>query len=150
MKRRTFIQHSSLLAGSVLLPSVLSSCAADTKDKSVGLQLYSLRDVIMKDLPGTLKEVAAIGYKRLESYAYADGIIFGVPFNDFIKMTNDLGMSVVSGHYSTGFNKAFKGNLRNDWEMAVSDAKEAGLEYVVIPYLEANERTSIDDYKMIC
>lgn len=150
MKRRTFIQHSSLLAGSVLLPSFLNSCSAGQKGKSVGLQLYSLRDVIFKDLQGTLQGVAAMGYKKLETFSYGDGKIFNVPFSDFVKMTKDLGMSLASGHYSSGFNQTTKGNLRNDWEKAVSDAKEAGQEYVVVPYLDKDERKTIDDYKSTC
>ena len=125
MKRRTFIQHSSLLTGGILLPSMLS-CTNEKKTKSIGLQLYSLRDVINKDVKGTLKQVADIGYKSLETYSYSDEKIFDIPFSDFVKMTNDLGLKVVSGHYSTGFNSDKKGNLRNDWEKAVNDAKTAG------------------------
>lgn len=150
MKRRTFIQHSSLLAGSVLLPSLLSRCTTEKSAKPIGLQLYTLRNVILKDLQGTLKEVAGVGYKKLETYSYADGKIFDVPFKDFIKMTSDLGLTITSGHYSSGFNQTKGGNLRNDWEKAVSDAKEAGQEYMVIPYLDSNERASIDDYKKMC
>lgn len=149
MKRRTFIQHSSLLAGSILLPSVLS-CTTDTKSRPIGLQLYTLKDVIIKDLQGTLKEVAAVGYKKLETFGYADESIFGVPFSDFIKMTKDLGMSIVSGHYSTGFNQTTRGNIKNGWERAVADAKEAGQEYMVIAYLDSQERATLDNYKQAC
>ena len=151
MKRREFIQYSSLAVGGVLLPSLVTSCVTmEKKGKSIGLQLYSLRDVIKKDVQGTLKEVAKIGYKSVESYSYADGMIFDIPFSDFVKMTKDLGLKIASGHYSSGFNSDKTGNLRNGWEKAVSDAKEAGQEYVVIPYLDKDERKTIDDYKKIC
>ena len=147
MKRRQFIQSSSVIAGSLLLPS-LWSCA--TEKKSIGLQLYSLRDIIKADVQGTLKKVSEIGYSELETYSYGDGKIFDIPFADFVKMTKDLGLSITSGHYSSGFNSTTKGNLRNDWESAVNDAKSAGQEYMVVPYLEKDERPTIDDYKKIC
>jgi sugar phosphate isomerase/epimerase len=112
--------------------------------------LYSLLDVIFKDLPGTMKKVSEIGYKELETFSYGDDKIFGIPFSDFVTMTSDLGMKIVSGHYSTGFNQTTKGNLRNDWEKAVSDAKAAGQEYSIIAWMDPDERKTLDDYKRVC
>jgi len=149
MKRREFIQYSSLAVGGMLLPSMIS-CVPGKEEKVIGLQLYSLRNIIKKDVQGTLKEVARIGYKTIETYNYGDGKIFDIPFDDFVKMAKDLDLSITSGHYSSGFNSTSKGNLRNDWESAVKDAKKAGQEYMVVPYLEKDERQTIDDYKKIC
>jgi sugar phosphate isomerase/epimerase len=149
MKRRTFIKNSSLLAGSVMLPSLLN-CAGDQKKKSIGLQLYSLRNIIKADLHGTLKKVAEIGYSTVETYSYGDGKIFNVPFADFVKMTKDTGLAISCGHYGTGFNTTAKGNLRNGWEQAVEDAKMAGQPYMVVPSLDRGESGSIDDYKKAC
>lgn len=150
MKRREFIQYSSLAVGGMLLPNLISCVPGEGKQKSIGLQLYSLRDIIKQDVQGTLKQVAQIGYKSVETYSYADGKIFDIPFADFVKMCKDLDLKITSGHYSTGFNATTTGNLRNGWEKAVSDAKEAGQEYVVVPYLDKDERQTIDDYKKIC
>lgn len=116
----------------------------------MGLQLYTLRDVIFKDLQGTLKKVADIGYTEVETFSYSDGKIFGQPFSDYIKMANDLGLKTVSGHYLTGFNQQTSGNLNNGWEQAVADAKAAGQEYMVIAYLTKEERETIDQYKALC
>ncbi|MFZ2906663.1 MAG: sugar phosphate isomerase/epimerase [Cyclobacteriaceae bacterium] len=149
MKRRTFIKNSSLLAGSVMLPSLLN-CAVDQKKKSIGLQLYSLRKIIKADLPGTLKRVAEIGYKSVETYSYGDGKIFDVPFVDFVKIAKDNGLAISCGHYGTGFNSTAKGNLRNGWEKAVEDAKMAGQHYMVVPSLDKGESSSVDDYKKTC
>ena len=151
MKRREFIQYSSLAVGGILLPNLISSCVpGEGKQKTIGLQLYSLRDIIKQDVQGVLKQVADIGYKSIEAYSYADGKIFDIPFTDFVKMCKDLDLKITSGHYSTGFNATTSGNLRNGWEKAVSDAKEAGQEYVVVPYLDKDERQTIDDYKKVC
>ena len=134
-----------------MLPSLISSCVSlDKQYKNFGLQLYSLRDIIKKDVQGTMKQVADIGYKKIEAYDYKDQKIFDIPYGDFIKMCNDLDIKITSGHYSTGFNATTSGNLRNGWEQAVSDAKEAGQEYMVVPYMDKDERQTIDDYKKIC
>ncbi|MFN3840113.1 MAG: sugar phosphate isomerase/epimerase family protein [Cyclobacteriaceae bacterium] len=152
MNRRTFIQRSVLTAtGSFLIPSFVGCNAASTaKNKPIGLQLYTLRDVIFKDLPGTLQAVAAIGYTEVETFSYADGKIFGQPFADYVKRAADLGLKTVSGHYMSGFNLQTSGNLRNGWERAVADAKAAGQQYMVVAYLFKEERETIDQYKALC
>lgn len=149
MKRRDFITRTAVAAGTLMLPAWLSSCSQSSK-KSVGLQLYTLRDVIFKDLRGTLEKVAGFGYTEVETFSYSDGKIFGQPFSDFVQMTRDLGLTISSGHYLTGFNQNTSGNLRNGWEKAIEDAKSAGQNYMVIAYLFEGERQSIDDYKRLC
>lgn len=149
MKRREFISRSAIAAGTVMLPAWLQACTTPSR-KSIGLQLYTLRDVIFQDLRGTLEKVAGFGYTEVETFSYGDGKIFGQPFSDFVKMTRDLGLKITSGHYLTGFGQKATGTLRNGWEKAVEDAKAAGQEYMVIAYLFEGERQSIDDYKQLC
>lgn len=126
-----------------------SGCAkgvstAAVADKGVGLQIYTLRDTIFKDPKGVLKQVADFGYKKLETFAYKDGSIFGMPFSDFGKYINDLGMKVTSGHYGLDQAKS------DAWEKAVTDAKSIGQDYLVVPYLQEPDRKTIDDYKKVC
>lgn len=150
MKRRTFIQHSALAAtGGILLPSLLS-CNTPSTEKSIGIQLYTLKDIILKDVKGTLQQVANIGFKDLEAYSYSDGKALGLSYQDFISMVNGMGMKVVSGHYSTGQAfPAMKGTLVNDWERAVEDALKAGQQYMIIAWLHPDERKTLDDYKRV-
>jgi len=146
MNRREFIQTSLLAA---LGATTLSSFAPINKRK-IGLQLYSLRDIIAKDPKSVLKKVAEFGYKELEAYSYDDGKIFGLKYQEFTQYAKSLGMRVTSCHYPWGKSekrKMVKGSVMNDWERAVSDAKEAGQEFMVVPYLEADER---NDYKGLC
>jgi sugar phosphate isomerase/epimerase len=149
MKRREFIQQSALATAGAF---VLSSFTLAQK-KKIGLQLYSLRDVIGNDVKGVLEKVAKFGYKELEAYSYNDGKIFNLKYKEFADLVKSLGMKVTSGHHLLGkseSNKAMKGTLMNDWERAVVDAKEVGQEFMVIAYLNADERTSLDDYKKNC
>lgn len=142
MRRREFIQNSAFAAAGLLaLPTFLQAAKAKS---GVGLQLYTLRDTITKDPKGVLQKVAGFGYKELETFAYNDGQIFGMPFAEFGTFVKGLGMKVTSGHYGLDMIKGDK------WEKAVTDAKSIGQEYVVCPYLNEPERKSIDDYKRIC
>jgi sugar phosphate isomerase/epimerase len=142
MRRRQFLQRSAVAAAGVLtLPTFLQ--AAKGKN-SIGLQLYSLRDTITKDLKGVLQKVASFGYKELETFAYRDGKIYGMPFAEFGAFVKGLGMQVVSGHYGLDIVKS------DAWEKAITDAKAIGQEYLVVPYLQESERKSLDDYKRVC
>lgn len=150
MKRRTFIQYTSLVTGGLLLPSAWSCSTKPTVMKAIGIQLYTLRTEIVKDMEGVLKRIAEVGYSEIESYNYEDGKMFNRPFSDFIRASNDFGLKIVSGHYKTGYNSKVPGNLRNNWEQAVADAKSAGQKYMVIPSISREERSSIDQLKEVC
>lgn len=121
------------------LPSLLEACS---NEKKIGIQLYTLKDVINKDPKGVLKQVADFGYKELETYGYKDGMIYGMTIDDFGKYVNDLGMKVVSGHYGLDI-------VRGDWERAVEDAKKLGQEYVVLPWLPEEDR-NLETVKAVC
>ena len=142
MKRREFIQKSAVAsAGILIMPAFLQSCA---KENRIGIQLYTLRDTIMQNPKADLQKLASFGYEELETFAYRDGKIFGMPFSEFGTYVKDLGMKVMSGHYGLD-------QIRGDsWEKAVTDAKSIGQEYLVCPYLNEPDRKSIDDYKKIC
>jgi sugar phosphate isomerase/epimerase len=62
MTRRTFV------AASAMVPLALSTLAAG-KNLPVGLELFSVRDGLAKDLTGTVTAVAKMGYQVVEFYA---------------------------------------------------------------------------------
>ena len=70
MKRREFVLKSSLLTTSILAPMSLSSCNNLPSKNKVGIQLYSLRDEMIKNPKETLAKVASFGYKYIE-----DGLV---------------------------------------------------------------------------
>src|SRR4051812_49129820 len=81
VSRRRFLQLSAavpaVLAAQSLLPSGFASAAAAAetpapaapKKYPIGLELYSVRGELSKDFPGTLRQVAKIGYEVVEVYA---------------------------------------------------------------------------------
>src|SRR5690349_12827265 len=64
---RAAVSRRSFLAASAALPSALA--AATNKKIPVGLELYSVRDELAKDLMGTVRAVAKMGYEVVEFYA---------------------------------------------------------------------------------
>jgi len=63
VSRREFLMSAAGAAGCL---SLSGSLKADPLGMPVGFQLYGVREEASKDLPGTLKQVAALGYKRVE------------------------------------------------------------------------------------
>jgi hypothetical protein len=69
INRRDFIKGSAAGAATLAAAADLTrSVFANPYGKPVGLQLYTVREQLEKDVPGTLKKVAAIGYKEVEIY----------------------------------------------------------------------------------
>jgi len=67
------------------------------KKYPIGLELYSVREALAKDLPGTLREVAKIGYETVEFYAPYYG--WSIPYaKDVRRQMDDLGLCCYSTH----------------------------------------------------
>ncbi|MCF0060871.1 sugar phosphate isomerase/epimerase [Dyadobacter chenwenxiniae] len=145
ISRKSFMKASAFM----LAAPMLSKFDLTAKVSSnIGLQLYTLRTDLAKDLEGTLKKVAAIGYKEVELFGYNDGKFFGKTPKEFKAILDGLGLNPVSGHYGAGVQmKDQKGTLSNDWQRAVDDAAAIGQKYVNCAYLTDGERKSIEDYK---
>jgi sugar phosphate isomerase/epimerase len=100
MQRRKFIQSGSLAATSLLLGRSLVArmITANRAGTAIGLQLYTLGDLMIKDAPGTLQQLAAIGYKELESAGSAKGNFYGYKPKELAAMIKDAGMVWRSAH----------------------------------------------------
>jgi sugar phosphate isomerase/epimerase len=141
MDRRKFIQTSAIAtAGMLTLPSIFAEAKGK---KAIGLQLYTLRDVIMNDVKGTLDKVASWGYTEVETYGYGDGKLFGMPVAEFGAHLKGIGVQVVSGHYGIDL-------LSNNWDKACTDAQSMGQKYVVVPWLDQKYYSSLDELKRTC
>ncbi|WP_461098718.1 sugar phosphate isomerase/epimerase family protein [Spirosoma luteolum] len=145
LSRHDFLKAGALATAAALLPR--TNLLAKPATQSLGVQLYTLRNELPKDLEGTLRQVAKIGYKEVELFSYADGKFFGKTPTEFKALLKSLGLSAPSGHYTTGNVMKGKGTLTDDWKRAVDDAATVGQKYMVCAYLFPPERTKLDDYK---
>lgn len=120
-----------------------ASAAVDPKTFGIGLQLYTIRDAMAKDVPGSLKKISDIGIKYLELAGYANGKFYGFGPAEFKKMVSDLGMAVISSHTQV---EALGVTLDNAKKMAEDHAK-IGVKYCVQPWVVEEARTTLDSYK---
>src|SRR3990170_3116464 len=65
----THISRRDFLAVAAAAPFAASTALAQSKKIPVGLELYSVRGELVKDLPGTVRAVAKIGYQVVEFYS---------------------------------------------------------------------------------
>ncbi|CAG5069504.1 Inosose dehydratase [Dyadobacter sp. CECT 9623] len=145
ISRKSFMKAGAMLLATPMLSKINWEQKAASK---IGLQLYTLRNELSKDLLGTLKKVSSIGYKEVELFGYNDGKFFGKTPKEFKTILGDLGLDPVSGHYGAGVeNKKAIGSLSNNWQQAIDDAAEIGQKYAVCAYLTEGERKTIDQYK---
>jgi sugar phosphate isomerase/epimerase len=144
IQRREFLKTAGLLSSGLMLTGLGSSLAgcssakggnASAMRESFGLQLYTLRDVLPKDVKGVLKQVADFGYKEIEGYEGTMGLFWGMKNTEFKKYLDDLGMKMVSSHC----------NWKENFEQKAAQAAEIGMSYLFCPYLGPNKE--LDFYK---
>src|SRR5579863_5429474 len=63
MNRRTFLETAAGVTAGTLLANKFSWAAAEHHIEKVGLQLYTVRDLMKADFDSTIARVASIGYK---------------------------------------------------------------------------------------
>lgn len=144
--RRTFLKNTGIIAAAVA--TAPSFAYALPKKHPVGLQLYSLRDIIKNDIKGIISKVAAIGYKEVETYGYSvkDGF-WGLDAKAFKDLLKQHGMSSPSGHFDMGNFMAGKSN--DDLKSYIEAANILGSTYITVPWLDAPIRKTADDYKKV-
>jgi len=143
--RRNFLKLSATGAMGALVLSQygFKSAPVDLKTFGVGLQLYTIRDAMAKDVPGSLKLVSDLGYKNLELASYSNGKFYGYEPTEFKKIVNDLGMVIISSHTQV---EALGITLDNAKKMAEDHAK-IGVKYCIQPWVVEEARTTLDSYK---
>jgi sugar phosphate isomerase/epimerase len=92
---------------------------ADPLGLPVGLQLYSVRKLLPNDYAGTLKQLAAIGYREVEAAGF-----FGHSADEVKAAMASAGLQCVSAHYPMG-------ELQKDIDGTLKYAKVLGLAYVI-------------------
>ena len=97
----------------------------------IGVQLYTVRNLAEKDLPGVLRQIHAIGYQEVETYWN----VYSHPAKELRHMIDDAGLSVPSGHFDYD---GFEGKL--DY------AKQLGVNWMVCPMLPKNMQSSWDGF----
>ncbi|MEC8416515.1 MAG: sugar phosphate isomerase/epimerase, partial [Pseudomonadota bacterium] len=134
LTRRQFMTYSCGALASLSAPMVLANSHKDSavmhsnSANAVGLQLYTLRDIMKVSVPATLKLVADIGYTEMEFAGYFDHSAKHIK-----QLLNDNGLTAPSAHIML---EEFDTNLNK----VLDDAQTVGHKYLVVPWLSSAQR----------
>jgi sugar phosphate isomerase/epimerase len=132
MNRRNFL---GTMTAAGLLARQFAWAAATHKIEKVGVQLYTVREVMKDDFEGKLAKVAAIGYREVEFAGYENR----TP-QEIRAMLDRHGLTAPSAHVP------YK-SLGDSWPAALDAAHVVGHEYLVNPYIDDEVRKGPDGWK---
>ena len=152
VSRRTFVRT---LAGALTAGGIAAACAhaagasvpqADAASATpgdnagrlgaIGVQLYSVRDLMDKDVEGTLAALSAMGYREVEFAG-----LHGKTPADLRGMLERHSLVSPSSHVSLE-------DAQNNWDRTLADLTTLGNTFVVIPWIDDKYRT-VDGYKRV-
>jgi sugar phosphate isomerase/epimerase len=115
--RRSFLKASGALAAAACVGG--ERLMAAPLRLPIGLQLYSVRNLLPKDFEGTLRQLAAAGYKEVEAAGYFDKTAA-----DFGNALNKAGLKCVSTHHQLT-------QLKTQFDQLIEYGQALGLEYII-------------------
>ena len=115
--RRTFLKASGAFAAAACV-SVDHAVAAPLR-VPIGLQLYSVRNLLPKDFEGTLQKLGAIGYREVEAAGYYDKTAA-----DFGNALQKAGLRCVSTHHSLT-------QFKTELDKLIEYGQALGLQYMI-------------------
>jgi sugar phosphate isomerase/epimerase len=138
MERREFVR---VLAGAGIAVACSSNRAGSTVSGArhldrVGVQLYTVRDLMERDFEGTIARVAQIGYKEVEFAGY-----FGHAPADVRAILDRNGLTSPAVH--TGSIEA------EAWKKSLEAANGIGHKYIVVPWVPQERRMTLDGWKQV-
>jgi sugar phosphate isomerase/epimerase len=132
---KTAVQTATTVTAASLLADKFSWAAAEHRIEKVGLQLYTVRDLMKDDFDGTIAKVAAIGYKEVEFAGY-----FGRTAQQVRAACDKNGLAPVSTHIQYE-------ELDDKFPSVIETSKAIGLKYIVCPFIKEELRKSPDIWK---
>ena len=106
--------------------------------RPLGVQLYTVRNLLGEKAPDTLKAIAAIGYKEVE--------MFGGNLDTLVPAAKAAGLSPVSVHIDGGL--IMNDTPQDKLDKAFDDLAALGFKYALMAYIMPNQRgTGADMFK---
>src|SRR5712672_221264 len=147
ISRREFVKSAATCSAAV---GFLSADALDLRANPLGMpigcQTWPVREMIAKDFPGAIKQLADAGFQTIElcsPVGYSDSGFAGLAKykgTELRKILSDAGVSCVSSHFGID-------ELRKDQEARIAWAKDIGLTQVIVPSLDGPKNPTMDDVK---
>lgn len=145
MDRRAFLGTAGAVTAT-LLSSRLSWAFADHKIKTLGVQLYTVRDAMEANFDDTVAKVAAIGYKEVELAGFTQASDGAVTYwhyapHDVRAILGQHGLVAPSTHVT------YKSLEPENFAKVIEASKTIGNSYIVMPWIEEEDRKDADVWK---
>jgi sugar phosphate isomerase/epimerase len=147
LSRRDFVKGAAACATAAgFLSEGALQLRADPLGMPIGCQTWPVREMIARDFPGTIKQLAAAGFQTIElcsPVGYDDSGFGGLAKYkgaELRKILSDAGVSCISSHFGID-------ELRKDQARAISWAKDVGLTQMLVPSLDGPKNPTMDDVK---
>lgn len=148
--RRKFIKTTGTALGSAALisqlPFGLTSCSSTPK--SFGFQVWTLREQLFEDFPGTLKKMAGMGYKEVEmcsplGYKGTFDKFDTYSGTELRKIIEDQGLKCTSSHYNLG-------ELREGFGKTIEWTHQMGIKQMPLAAFWFRDDATVDQYRKSC
>ena len=139
--RRSFLKASGALAAAACVGS--ERLPAAQLHVPIGLQLYSVRNLLPKNFEGTLEQLAAAGYKEVEAAGYFDKTAA-----DFGNALQKAGLKCVSTHHALPL-------LKEQFDQLIQYGQAIGLEYIICSWAGVHRdptrkgELNLDDWRYV-
>jgi len=155
LTRRAFCASAAAAAALAVLPTrrafaasapyaeLLGSTLRAPKTYPIGLELYSVRRELARDLPATLRAVSQMGYQVVEFYAPYLG--WTIPYAKEVRtQLDDLGLRCFSTHNPSA--SLMPGDMRTK---AIEINQVLGARHIIMASPPPNTAT-LEDWKRVC
>ncbi len=147
ISRREFLKNAATRAAAAgFLATSALELRANPLGMPIGCQTWPVREMIAKDFPGTIKQLAEAGFQTIElcsPVGYAEFGFAGLAKysgTELRKILGDAGVNCVSSHFGIK-------ELRENQEGRIAWAKEVGLTQMIVPSLDGPAKPTMDDVK---
>src|SRR6516165_12698911 len=145
ISRRQFVRGAATAAAAArFLTADALELGANPLGMPIGCQTWPVRQMIAKDFPGTIKQLAEAGFQSIElcsPYGYEEfgfgGLVKYSPA-ELRKILGNAGVTCISSHFGTG-------ELRKNQERSIAWAKDIGLTQMLVPSLGGPKNPTMDD-----
>jgi sugar phosphate isomerase/epimerase len=119
ISRRAFLKTTATSAAFAAVWKGALPLMANPLGLPIGLQLYSVRDILPKDYEGTLRQIGALGFQEVEAAGF-----FGHSPSEVKQAMDHAGLRCVSAHYPLK-------DLLPKLDETIQFGRDLGLKYIV-------------------
>jgi sugar phosphate isomerase/epimerase len=150
LSRRQFLGKSALAVGTAMVASQLpvmgnTPSVSGTVKLPVGFQVWTIKDELIKDFAGTLKKMAALGYKTVEmcsppGYESSGfGPLMSMKPKEMRKIVEDAGLHLESTHYGMD-------ELMNNLDDRITFALESRQKQMIVSSFGLPDQATLSDW----